>query len=160
MTMIPKLEPITETVSTFDADKWAKDAGVKLDRPKKHWSMTAAIQQIEKCSFECEGGPLKNNDAWRWLVGAAKVGPEYWPGQGVWFQAEAEVSGVKLTQWVHFYIVGCHMDCDSARRFWTYDLSFDPPAPYHFGTVQFTRINGEKLQLEKPEAALSEGRQR
>jgi hypothetical protein len=125
--------------------------------PTKHWSMAAAIEQIEKCAFACEGGDLANNDAWRWLVGAAKVGPEFWPGQGVWFEVTAEAGGVKLNQWAHFYIVGCSMCSDSERRFWTYNLSHDPPSPYHYGTVHFTAIHGNKLRLDNPNAAKAEG---
>ncbi|MBA8904853.1 hypothetical protein [Aminobacter ciceronei] len=124
--------------------------------PVKHWSMATAIEQVEKCAFECEGGPLANNDAWRWLVGAAKIGPEFWPGQGVFFEITAEASGKTLKQWVHFYIVGCHMDSDTDRRYWTYDLSYDPPAPWHYGTVHVQRIRGDRLRLEKP-GSLTEG---
>ena len=124
-----------------------------MDRlPVKHWSMQTAIEQITKCAFECEGGPLAMNDAWIWLVGAAKIGPEFWPGQGVWFEITAEAAGKKLTQWAHFYIVGCHMDSDTDRRYWVYDLSYDPPAPWHYGTTHFSRVKGDRLRLEKPEA--------
>lgn len=123
----------------------------------KHWSMESAIAQIERCDFECEGGPLRNNDAWRWLVGAAKIGPEFWPGQGVWFEVEAEAAGKKLRQWVHFYIVGCSMDSDTDSRFWVYHLSYDPPAPYHYGTTHFANIRGDRLRLDKPDAALASG---
>ena len=114
--------------------------------------MKAALEQIQKCAFECEGGPLENNDAWRWLIGASERGPEYWPGQGVWFQVCAEANGVKLDQWTHFYIVGCRMSSDSERRFFVYDLSFDPPAPYHYGKVHFQNVSSDKLRLEKPTA--------
>ena len=116
----------------------------------KHWSIKTALEQVRSCDFECEGGPLSNNIAWQWLESAAKAGPEFWPGQGVWFQVEATAAGKTLTQWVHFYIVGCHMDAGNEARFWTYDLSYDPPAPWHHGTVHFTRISGDKLRLEKP----------
>lgn len=121
--------------------------------PVKYWTMKSAIEQVEKCDFECEGGPLANNDAWRWLVAAAKIGPEFWPGQGVFFEIEAEAAGKKLHQWTHFYIVGAHMTSDSERRFWVYDLSYDPPAPYHYGSTHFTNIRGDRLRLEKPEMA-------
>lgn len=124
-----------------------------MEQPVKHWTMKSAIEQIAKCEFECQGGNIENNDAWRWLVAAAKIGPEFWPGQGVWFEIEAEAAGKKLTQWVHFYIVGCHMESSTEDRFWTYDLSYDPPHPWHYGTVHFTRINGVKLRLEQPLAA-------
>ncbi len=122
------------------------------EAPVKHWSMALAIEQIEKCSFESEGGPLKNNDAWRWFVGASKIGPEFWPGQGVWFEIEAQAAGKTLTQWAHFYIIGCSMSSNSERRFWKYDLSYDPPGPYHYGTCHFTNIHGDRLRLEKPTA--------
>ena len=32
-----------------------------------NWDNYSAIDQITKCQFECEGGPLENNVAWRWL---------------------------------------------------------------------------------------------
>ena len=116
----------------------------------KHWSIKTAIEQIESCDFECVGGPLSNNAAWQWLKAASKVGPEFWPGQGVWFEITAEAAGKKLTQWVHFYIVGCTMESGSEDRFWTYSLSWDPPSPYHYGVTHFTRIDGSLLRLEKP----------
>lgn len=122
-----------------------------VDGPVKHWSMASALRQIESCAFACKGGPLANNDAWRWLIAAAKAGPEYWPGQGVWFEIEAEAAGKKLRQWVHFYIVACRMESDTERRYWTYSLSYDPPAPYHYGTTHFTGIRGNRLRLSKPE---------
>jgi hypothetical protein len=31
------------------------------------WNFQTAIEQIEKCDFECIAGPLENNVAWRWL---------------------------------------------------------------------------------------------
>lgn len=36
--------------------------------PVRPWTVQSAIEQIGKCRFECEGGPLENNDAWRWIV--------------------------------------------------------------------------------------------
>ena len=119
----------------------------------KHWSIATALEQIKSCGFECEAGPLENNAAWQWLTKAAEVGPEFWPGQGVWFLVDAKAGGVTLMQWVHFYIVGCKMTSDTERRLWEYSLSYDPPAPWHYGTTHFTGISGRKLFLEKPEAS-------
>ena len=113
-------------------------------------SVADAIRQIEACGFECEAGPLSHNVGWQWMQAALKVGPEYWPGQTVWFQIDATAAGKTLTQWVAFFIVGCHMDADCDRCFWTYDLSYDPPAPWHYGTVHFTKVRGEKLFIQKP----------
>lgn len=124
-----------------------------ITTPDKHWSIETALDQIRKCDFECEGGPLANNVAWQWLEAAAKVGPEFWPGQGVWFLIDAHAAGKVLTQWVHFYIVGCSMSSDTERRLWLYDLSYDPPGPWHYGTVHFRGISGKKLSLVKPELA-------
>lgn len=121
-----------------------------LPQPVKHWSMKTAIEQIAKCGFECEGGPLANNDAWRWLVDAAEVGPEFWPGQGVYFEVVAETAGIEIKQWRHFYIVGAEMGSDTERRFWRYTLSDDVPSPWHYGKVSFIGIRGDKLRLEKP----------
>jgi hypothetical protein len=36
--------------------------------PTRHWNAQTAIAQIHACNFECEAGPLANNDAWLWLV--------------------------------------------------------------------------------------------
>lgn len=66
--------------------------------PVKYWTMKSAIEQIQKCSFECEGGSIENNDAWRWIVQAAKIGPEFWPGQGISFEIEAEAAGKRPTE--------------------------------------------------------------
>lgn len=125
---------------------------------KKHWNMKSALHQIDACNFTCEAGPLAMNVAYRWIKDAAKVGPEFWPGQGVYFEVEAETAGVKMSKWVHFYIVGCRMDSDSDNRFWTYDLSRDPPAPWHYGKVEFRNIPGKRLTLlsEEEQAALAE----
>lgn len=117
-------------------------------QPARHWSISSAFEQIEKCGYECEGGPLANNDAYVWLKEAHRVGPEFWPGQGVYFNVKATALGVDLCEWKHFYVVGCHMDSDSDKRFWTYDLSHDPPAPYHYGTLHAQRVSGALLRLE------------
>jgi len=118
---------------------------------QKHWSIATALEQINSCGFECQGGPLTNNAAYRWLIDAAKAGPEFWPGQGVYFEVTAEAAGEKMSRWVHYYIVGCRLDSSSEKRFWVYDLSNDPPRPYHYGTVQHRWVSGELLSLtDKP----------
>lgn len=119
--------------------------------PVNFWSLKTCAEQLAKCAFECEGGSLEMNDAFIWLKHAAVVGPEFLPGQGVYFEIVAEAAGKQLAQWVHFYIVGCHMESDTEGRYWSYDLSYDPPAPWHYGTVHFTKIRGERLKLEKPQ---------
>lgn len=113
-------------------------------------SMKAAIEQVNKCDFECEGGPLKLNVGWMAIAKAAEVGPEFWPGTSVWFEIVAEAAGKKLTQWCLFEIVGLHKESSSDCAYWVYDLSYDPPSAYHYGTVHFTRISGDRLRMEKP----------
>jgi hypothetical protein len=119
----------------------------------KHWSIETALKQIRDCSFECEAGPLTNNVAWQWLEAAAKVGPEFWPGQGVWFEVSVLAAGKTLSQWVHFFIVGCRMTSDTERLLWEYDLSYDPPRPWHYGTTHFRGVPGDKLSLVDPQKA-------
>lgn len=63
----------------------------------KHWSMKTALEQITKCGFECEAGPLSANIAWQWLLQTAKVGPEFLPGQGVFYEVKAEAGGATLS---------------------------------------------------------------
>lgn len=116
----------------------------------KKYSVKSAIEQIKSCQFECQAGPLEKNTAWMFLEAAMKIGPEYWPGQGVWFEVNAEAAGLALSQWVFFYVVGIHMDSDSERRFWTYSLSYDPPGPYHHGTTHFRNVTESSLRLDKP----------
>lgn len=116
----------------------------------KHWSIETAIAQIKNCEFSCEAGALEQNEAWAWLEAAAKVGPQFWPGQGVWYEVSATVQGVELKGWKRFYVVGCTMTSDTERRLWTYSLSYDPPGPYHYGTTHFSGVNERKLSLVNP----------
>lgn len=119
----------------------------------KHWDRDTALAQIEYCNFECEGGPLSKNVAYEWLKKALNIGPKFLPGQGVFYQVEAIVSNVKVSQWAHFYVVGVRMDSGTDDRFWTYTISNDPPAPYHYGTAQFSGIKEDQLLLEAPAEA-------
>lgn len=53
------------------ADRIANADGLsmhKLAISDGPWTTESAIEQIQKCAFECTGGPLENNIAWRWLV--------------------------------------------------------------------------------------------
>lgn len=121
-----------------------------MTQPEKHWNLKTCADQLEKCGYECEAGKIDTNDAFLWLKQASIVGPEFLPGQGVWFKVEAEAAGKKLKQFMHFYIVGCSMDADTERRFWTYSLSYDPPRPWHYGEVHYRGIKGDRLHLDKP----------
>ena len=38
------------------------------------YTIASAFAQVEKCDFECEGGPLANNSGWRWLKEQADKG--------------------------------------------------------------------------------------
>ena len=100
---------------------------------RKGWNVRTAFAQIEGCGFECEAGPLSNNDAWIWLKKAAD-GPLYRLGDRVPHVLKAEVSGFELTRSVSLTIVAIKMSSDSDRRTWVYDLSSDPPDAYHYGS--------------------------
>ena len=119
--------------------------------PQKHWSLKSAIDQLARCDYECEAGKLQMNDAFIWLQAAVKIGPEFLPGQGVYYELKTSVDGVEMSAWKHYYIVGCRMDSDQETRFWRYDLSDDPPGPWHYGTVKHKNINGIDLSLHSAE---------
>lgn len=105
------------------------------------YNVATAFAQIEKCAFECEGGPLANNTAYRWMREHIVRGPKFPLGQWVFYLVEADVSGVKVGQWVKLCVVGVSMASDTERQTWRYALSNDPPQPYHYGTAaQFTGI--------------------
>lgn len=118
--------------------------------PKKFWNLKTCAEQFAFCNYECEAGALQMNDAFIWLKQASVVGPEFLPGQGVFFEVTAQAAGQTLSKWAHFYIVGCRMESDTERRYWVYDLSNDPPRPWHYGEVSFTAIRGDKLRMEEP----------
>ena len=123
--------------------------------PKQIWTMKTAMEQIKACQFECEAGPLTNNAAYQWLAQAAKNGPEFWPGQSVWFEVKAEAAGMTLSEWRRFWIVRCSMASDTERQIWRYSLSNDPPQPWHYGSgIQFYDVDAKNLRLEDPSAAL------
>jgi hypothetical protein len=115
-----------------------------------NWNMQTALDQIQSCGFECEGGPLSNNVAWRWLVDAAANGPEFYPGQRVWYEVKTTVAGVPLSGWSEFTVVGCQMDSDTERTIFHYDLSNDPPGPWHYGKISFPRVAANLLRVSKP----------
>lgn len=115
------------------------------------WTLDDALAQIEKCGFECEGGPIENNVAFRWLRNVQRVAPKFLPGQQVFFEVSAEAGGVKMSQWSPFYVVGVIMDSDTEKRFYKYHLSNDPPAPWHYGSVQFSYVSEDSIRLCPPE---------
>lgn len=117
---------------------------------KEPWSVPTALMQIVDCEFACEAGPLSNSVAWEWLKNALKDGPKYLMGQTVWHEVQAEVADQLLTKWVGFTVVGCQMSSDTERVTWTYDLSRDPPAPYHYGKTHFSRVSETKLLAGNP----------
>lgn len=114
--------------------------------PQIDYDNASAIAQIERCNFECEGGPLANNTAYRWLKEKLQSGPKFHLGQWVFLEVEAEVSGVKISNTVKLCVVGISMSSDTERLTWNYALSNDPPAPWHYGSgVQFRGVDERKL---------------
>lgn len=62
---------------TREQARLLEDTHEMVRLPVKAWTPETAVEQVRKCGFECEGGPLENNDAWRWIVmtltGAANI---------------------------------------------------------------------------------------
>lgn len=117
------------------------------------WDNYSAIDQITKCQFECEGGPLANNVAWRWLKERTDDGPRYAMGQVVEMDVGGVVGGVHISQVCRFTIVGIRMSSDDRRRTYSYALSDDPPFPWHYGKTNFPDVDEKVLRLPTPEAA-------
>ncbi len=113
------------------------------------WDMRTALARIAACEFECEGGPLANNAAWAWLSRALSDGPRYGMGQVVDYEVAAEVSGVRVASVLPFTVVGIHMGSSTDKLTWSYDLSNDPPSPYHYGKVTFQHVDEDALALPK-----------
>lgn len=112
------------------------------------YTVASALAQIEKCDFECEGGPLANNTGWRWLKSHFEKGPKFSLGDWVWFDVTAEVAaGVRISQPVKLCVVAVYMGSDTAGLVWSYALSADPPGAYHYGSgVQFPSVPEAKLR--------------
>lgn len=105
-----------------------------------------ALDQIDKCAFECEAGSLANNAGYQWLKTHMARGPLYCLGQWVNYQVQAEVAGVKIVQTVKLCVVGITMSSDAERRTWLYALSTDPPSAYYHGSgAQFTGVAEDNL---------------
>jgi hypothetical protein len=118
------------------------------------YTYATAIAQVEKCDFECDGGPLANNAGWRWIKDHLPIGPKFRLGQWVWFKVDAEVNGIKLSQWVKLVVVAIYLSSDTERQTYTYALSSDPPQPYHYGCgVQFNAVAEGKLFEARPDLA-------
>lgn len=109
------------------------------------WNFYTAIEQIKRCGFECEAGPLAKNVAWAWLEKSVVGGPKYALGQRVDFAITAEVGGIAIANTVSLSIVGVRMESNASGLEWAYDLSSDPPGAYHYGTVNFRNVSEAKL---------------
>lgn len=119
--------------------------------PNHKWTLKSALEQITSCNFECEAGPLKNNVAWQWLINQAGSGPEFFPGQIVWYKLSATVARKTLSAYHPFTIVGLRMLSDTTGVRWAYDLSNDPPDAYHYGSdIQFPNVPADKLTAYDP----------
>ncbi len=119
--------------------------------PVKSWTIPTAIAQITKCDFECEGGPLANNDAWRWIVAMAEKGPEFWPGQSVWYEVKTEALGQQFSKWVRFSVYNVYATSDSARRYWEYSITDALPDAYYSGGKNVIhKLQAKQLRAQEP----------
>lgn len=128
--------------------------GMKMAQaPTKHWNRDTALDQILACQFTCEAGPLERNVAFEWLRKVLLIGPKYLPGQGVWYEVRADSPSGPISAWRHFYVVSVAMDSTADARVWRYGLSNDPPAPYHYGTIQVWARESELALLPVTEVS-------
>jgi hypothetical protein len=113
------------------------------------YTYKTAIEQLKKCGFECEGGPLENNAAFQFLTLGAV--PEYRIGQTVFVQFEYESPITKKTvkQWERVGIVGCIRESSDTDVYYDYFVSNDPCQPYHYGG-QVIKVKAKNIRLEKP----------
>lgn len=130
---------------------------MKTDTSVKNWAAKTAIEQIEKCSFECEGGPLANNDAWRWLRAAISNGPTLLPGQEVWYEVRAEALGVTMTKWTRFYVLSVRASSSSERREWEYDIISQLPDAYYTGGHVVKNVALKDIKLSEPTGGPANG---
>lgn len=117
------------------------------------WDFQGALAQLEYCQFQCEAGPLENNQAFIFLSKMAEDGPAYFVGQAVWFCVETSVARVDLAAWAMFTVVAVKMSADSTRNTFEYDLSRDPIRPWHYGSIDFQNIPESKIRLCRPSDA-------
>lgn len=115
-------------------------------------TVPAAFDQLEKCGYECQGGPLESNIAYRYLRDhLMSEGPDFLPGQRVWYFVEAEAHGIKMGLWAEFRIAALTVDSTSERRIWKYWLSNDMPGAYHYGSITFQGVSADKLRTSPPQ---------
>lgn len=94
-----------------------------------------AIKQIEACDFQCEGGSLENNVAWRHLRNLLMDGPAYLLGQDVVHAVtlKSEKGGYEVTNTYPFKIAAITVDSTSERRVWKYTIAAQLPDAYYGG---------------------------
>lgn len=122
------------------------------ERTIGNWAVKTAIEQIEKCAFECQGGPLENNDAWRWLKATLEAGPTLMPGQSVWYEVKAEALGVTMSKWTRFYVLSVRASSSSERREWEYDLITQLPEAYFTGGHVVKNAKLCDIKLSNPDS--------
>lgn len=118
----------------------------------RNWTPNKIIEQLEKCEFvDALGHKLEMNDAFDFLKKALTVNaPKFFMNQMVSYEVSYKSSsGDELKQWTNYYIVGIHRASDTERIYYTYDLSNDPTQPYHYGTINFSRVHEKDLREQK-----------
>jgi hypothetical protein len=72
--------------------------------------------------------------------------PKFHIGQRVIYNVTATVAGIQLSKKSEFTIVAVYMSSSTTDRTYTYDLSNDPPGPYHCGGTTFKQTNERDLE--------------
>lgn len=119
------------------------------------WNVKSALEQIQKCDFECEAGPLGNNVAFMWLSGVIKGGPKFYPGQTVYYAVSYSNESTKasISRWEKFQVHTVKMSSTSESSTWEYDLTNDAPSAYHYGSVGFKSVKEKELRETNPDPA-------
>jgi len=69
--MLSDDEPIPFDDSVYNIEMAEREAHPEeIARRKKRpfWTLSSALEQIESCGYECTGGSISNNQAWRWIL--------------------------------------------------------------------------------------------
>jgi len=77
--MLSDDEPIPFDDSVYHiemAEREAHPEEIARREKRASWTLASAIEQIEKCGYECTGGALANNQAWRWILRNFAAGEE------------------------------------------------------------------------------------
>ena len=116
-----------------------------------------AIEQLIKCQFTCDGGPLSENVGFNDIKDHAERLPAHAIGDIVWFKVTATANGVSLDQAVELYICGINAvsHCQTNLEF-SYDLSVGHLQSSTPIAVAFKGVNALSISVDKPTSPIEQ----